>query len=728
MSKKKLLPEYPRSSSELQAKLDAVGFMNKYLVPDIDGLLDLALAGHDGAKEVANSLGMRISALVENLLLDEGSKSADIIYDWISQKQQQSSVAKAELVADVAALGNCFDSFRKWINIGDRSTNESELYVPISQFFCFVASCIGSLHKSQPTCPERLIVPFSKADRIKNSHVGVILGLAPVDGYKAGTLITKLEAGENKSSILANAFAIAEVWSGKRGVCKSLPELFQHTRDIYAGQYNRRFAWGMAIGGKQIQVVFFGPNYALASPTINIDRPNGRAQLVKLLVNWSFCEYHRLGYDPTITYNDELKCYEILADREGVSTIYYSSGAVIEPDRLFGRRTRCFTASTAKPAHGVKIEPDIFIKDAWVEATEHTDDDRRDECRYLKSIAKMLEEVHGLDGKCPKFHGGSRVAIKRLLTGCGMVTIEDTGRSILDSDICEKLANAKAVPLRVHKRICVQGIGKPLKLVNNVFELICVVADAMECHWNIYDHCGIYHRDISVNNIMFSGSGSNVKGMLIDFDHSIFKEDKEAVHNFKQSGTFPFMSINNLEGSLTEYSVLDDWESFIYNLCWIGVYGWWKAVDVAKKPNSPKEAQQAQQEYKRISRWERDNIYECADNKRTDLHSEELFYQITSQFDNAIPAIGSLKRLVCKLRKTLIDDHTDEKLQGSVRKPLRSQTMDGSVYVLDGQGLDPELYDPFDERVKEADKIAKRLLENIKEAARQARAHLKSLE
>ncbi|KAJ1799518.1 hypothetical protein LPJ59_001765 [Coemansia sp. RSA 2399] len=625
----------------------------------------------------------------------------------------------AELEADVSALSNSFDSFRKWINVGDRSTNESELNVPISQFFCFVASCIKSSHKFQPTCLERLIVPLSKADGNDDSHVGVILGLAPVDGYKAG---------ENKSSMFVNAFAIAEVRSGKQGIRKALPELFQRTRDMYAGQYNRRFAWGLAVGGKQTQVVFFGPNYALASPTINIDKPNGRAQLVKLLVSWSFCEYHRLGYDPTITYNDELKCYEIMADREGISTIYYSSGAVIEPDRLFGRRTRCFTAGTAKPVPGVEIEPDIFIKDAWVEATEHTDDDRRDECRFLKAIAKMLEEVRGLDGKCPRFHGGGRVDIKCLIDGSGMATIEDTGRSILNRDICEKLANTKTTPLRVHKRICVQGIGKPLKLVNNVFELICVVADAMECHWNIYEHCGVFHRDISINNFMFSGSGSRIKGMLIDFDHSIFKEDKDAVRNFKQSGTFPFMSINNLEGSLTEYSVLDDWESFIYNLCWIGVYGWWKTVDVAKKPNSPKGAQQDQQEYKRISRWERDIIYECADNKRTDLHSEELFYQITSQFDKAIPAIGSLKRLVCKLRKTLIDDHTDEKLQGSVRKPLQSQTADDSVYVLDGQEPDPELHDPFDERIKEADTIAKRLLENIKEAARQARAHLKSLE
>ncbi|KAJ2546741.1 hypothetical protein EV175_005489 [Coemansia sp. RSA 1933] len=643
MSEKNISPELSQSGTKPQEKLDvttdrkldspsivandqdtaesldtdrqeALGFIKKYYMPDIDGLLDLAIPDDNSAKEVASVLGMGISALIENLLVghrtrSSGSKSADIIRSWIPGQESPLS-AKAETETTAALLS-------------------------------------------------------------------------------------------------------------------------QYTRDIYAGQYNRRFVWGLAVGGKQVQVLFFGPNYALASHTMNMDEPDGRARLVKLLVNWSFCQSHRLGYDPTVTYNNELKCYEIMADnREGTPATYYSSGVTIKPDRLFGRRTRCFTASTTKPAPGIEIEPDIFIKDAWVEATEHTDDDKRDECRYLKSIAKMLDEVDGLDGKCPKFHGGGRVTISRIVAGRSVETVEDTGRSILNSSICKQLANKTAPPLRVHKRICVHGIGKPLKLVDNVFELICVVADVMECHWNIYEHCGIFHRDISVNNIMFTGCGSNIKGMLIDFDHSIYKDDIDAVHNFKQSGTFPFMSINNLEGSTREYSVLEDWESFIYNLCWIGVYGWKKTVDVAKKPNSPKGAQQDQQEYKRISRWEQNNLYECADNKRTDLHSEELFYQITSQFDKSIPSVGCLKQVVCKLRKTLIDDHKDERLQGSVKKLLQHERQnDSSVLICDGQNADPQQVDPIDERAREtADAIAKRLVSNVMEAARQARAHLKKQE
>ncbi|KAJ2641580.1 hypothetical protein GGH99_008893, partial [Coemansia sp. RSA 1285] len=119
-----------------------------------------------------------------------------------------------------------------------------------------------------------------------------------------------------------------------------------------------------------------------------------------------------------------------------------------------------------------------------------------------------------------------------------------------------------------------KGIGKPLKHINSVPELICVMADAMECHWEIYKRCGILHRDISTNNILFTGSGSRIKGMLIDFDHAFCEGDKNAVRRFERTGTLPFMSVNNLEGEIKMHTVLDDWESLLYILCWLGTYGW----------------------------------------------------------------------------------------------------------------------------------------------------------
>ncbi|KAJ1661723.1 hypothetical protein EV178_006449, partial [Coemansia sp. RSA 1646] len=64
--------------------------------------------------------------------------------------------------------------------------------------------------------------------------------------------------------------------------------------------------------------------------------------------------------------------------------------------------------------------------------------------------------------------------------------------------------------------------------------------------------------------------------MLIDFDHAICEDDKNAVRRFERTGTLPFMSINNLEDGKLEHSLLDDWESLLYILCWVGTYDWKK--------------------------------------------------------------------------------------------------------------------------------------------------------
>ncbi|KAJ2842474.1 hypothetical protein GGI22_007542, partial [Coemansia erecta] len=408
--------------------------------------------------------------------------------------------ANAEHEADVAALSNSFEAFTKWVSVSDRSSDEVGMYSPISQLFCFVGGCvkIESSHGLQPARPKRIVVPFAKPDRKcvdsdENSRVDVVLYLNPVDSYKVGTMRENPAAYRNKSPALANTFAIVEAKSAINGVHRAFPQLFQYTRGIYNQQFNRRFAWGLAVGGRHVQVVFFGPNYALASPTLDVGQRDGRSQLVRLLVNWSFCEAHRLGYDPAIMYHRNPDHYEIRVAQGDEMVSYYSRSAVMSAERLFGRHTRCFLASKQKPTPGVEPEADVFIKDAWPEATEDESVDYRDESKHLGAIAKMLDEVRDLkdgpklEGMCPRYQGGGRVLIKRrAVDDEDIEPVQDTSRSILSQHIRDQLDRlakdeipSKCPPLRVHKRICMQGIGRPLKFIGNLLELICVMADAM---------------------------------------------------------------------------------------------------------------------------------------------------------------------------------------------------------------------------------------------------------
>ncbi|KAJ2298327.1 hypothetical protein IWW52_006527, partial [Coemansia sp. RSA 2704] len=106
-----------------------------------------------------------------------------------------------------------------------------------------------------------------------------------------------------------------------------------------------------------------------------------------------------------------------------------------------------------------------------------------------------------------------------------------------------------------------------LKSVRSVDELIVVVGDVMAAHTAIVRRCGILHRDLSTNNIMFCRDDDGmVRGLLIDFDNAVLQSDLHNEQRPDQIGTFPYMSIGNLEQSSVERTALDDWESLIYIL------------------------------------------------------------------------------------------------------------------------------------------------------------------
>ncbi|KAJ1736858.1 hypothetical protein LPJ72_001006, partial [Coemansia sp. Benny D160-2] len=637
-----------------------------------------------------------------------------------------------------------------------------DLYEPITQLFHFVAGCIKSVGKPLKAHPQRLIVPLSTPDRKSAdgddaSRADLVLSMVDANEYNIGTSTKAQKCEKNMPPVLLDAFALVEVKAGARGVKQALPQLFQYTRGIYAEQYNRRFAWGLAVGGKQVQAVFFGPSYALASPSMDIGQKSGREQLIRLLMDWSFCESHKLGYDPTILFNKQSRYYEIQVGHGNKMTTYYSQGAVIGVERLFGRHTRCFVASKTKPRPSVEFRPEFFIKDAWPEATSDAEEDHRDESGHLNKITAILGDDKSLDGKYPKYINGGRVHIKRRTTGQKTDMVEDNSRSILSDSICSQLNSAlkeRGPPLRVHKRICMKGIGKPLKHINSVPELICVMADAMECHWEIYKRCGILHRDISTNNILFTGSGSSIKGMLIDFDHAFCENDNNTVHRFERTGTLPFMSVNNLEGKVKKHTVLDDWESLLYILCWLGTYGWRNKSKVcgvgpdipqggisARAENSKTNASRqttrtrylkgqprTEPGFKEISRWFTGELSACALNKRRDLKDYESFKLITDQFDKDIASIGILQMLVRKIRKTLVDEHGDRNMRGAIKKSEESEEQDEQFDLLAGPKDETRMVDPFVERIQDADGISERLLDIMRIGAAQVRTLLRDSE
>ncbi|KAJ1931325.1 hypothetical protein FBU59_006751, partial [Linderina macrospora] len=243
---------------------------------------------------------------------------------------------------------------------------------------------------------------------------------------------------------------------------------------------------------------------------MKLSTPEGRRAFIELLVYWSLCDMDQLGYDPTIR-------------------------------RVEG-------------------------------ATGDSESDDSNEAMHLNHVHDKLQ------GKDLGFPYVESVACGDIMLGSGGDFWVDSSDRILSalSEESRKMCLAEGqtkLPSRIHRRLCRQPIGKPLSTVKDETELMHVLLDAMRCHMALVDDCKLLHRDISENNILVVRQSGKARGLLIDLDHAVRLDVDRGDECRARTGTLPFMSINNLRGSEHECTASDDWESFLYLICWLATYG-----------------------------------------------------------------------------------------------------------------------------------------------------------
>ena len=88
--------------------------------------------------------------------------------------------------------------------------------------------------------------------------------------------------------------------------------------------------------------------------------------------------------------------------------------------------------------------------------------------------------------------------------------------------------------------------------------------------WHLYSKCGYVHRDVSINNVVLVEDASiESNGMLIDFDMAV-KYSEQRSGAVERTGTFYFMAVGILTGTALVHTPLDDLESFLYILLYLG--------------------------------------------------------------------------------------------------------------------------------------------------------------
>ncbi|KAJ1843843.1 hypothetical protein LPJ73_005356, partial [Coemansia sp. RSA 2703] len=564
---------------------------------------------------------------------------------------------------------------------------ENSIYPLFSLFVRYVAT---QLERQRPSGLQRAILvndsfDVTIKDSESNTRPDIILECADLISDSPGSPASaqnqnqsKMARGRAKTPEKKSQFSFKDIFavveakrsSSDSAVREANIQLFQYTREVYDKQLNRRNMWGATLCGNTVRVSYFGPDYVLSSAAMDLLSASGRRSFIGYLVNWSFCERHCLGYDPTIEWMAKHQCWKISAptlttgkrSKSAYKTqYYYAKKVVISAEHMFGRLTRCFLARKTPPANKTDLDPEnceYAIKDAWVESTVDAAVDTRDEISHLVAISDSLKENQQVNGMYPKIVAGGRVQFNR----GGVAIEEDTTMTVLRdlytllTDEGNSIAKNR-IPFRAHKRIVTEPVAMPLRKLESGYEVIIVIADAMRCHGAIVDGPRILHRDMSMGNIMFTRNRdkTGLKGLLIDFDHAINLDRASDNGHKERTGTGPFMSVNNLEKNDNPRSRLDDCESVLYILSWIATFGLKKSIGINPKivPNSP------------IKSWDIGAWTDIARHKRKHLDTDTAFEAITDDFHEGLDGDEALYWLITKLRRCLIEHGDDNKCTGT---------------------------------------------------------------
>ncbi|KAJ2582433.1 hypothetical protein GGH95_001533 [Coemansia sp. RSA 1836] len=112
-----------------------------------------------------------------------------------------------------------------------------------------------------------------------------------------------------------------------------------------------------------------------------------------------------------------------------------------------------------------------------------------------------------------------------------------------------------------------------ISAADNQSQIVIAIADAMKAHNAAYINCGILHGNISDRTILFRDTANGVTGVLAGFDYASFVGDGAGARNMVMPEPMLFRSILSRERPEVPRTRLDDWESLLYVVFWLGTFG-----------------------------------------------------------------------------------------------------------------------------------------------------------
>ncbi|KAJ2415616.1 hypothetical protein GGI10_001581 [Coemansia sp. RSA 2530] len=397
----------------------------------------------------------------------------------------------------------------------------------------------------------------------------------------------------------------AEVVRHKSDYGEAEQRLAKKTKALFFSQHNRRFAWGLTARSCTARAYVFGMDDIWASTDMDIASTEGRQALISLLVGWSLCPVDRLGFDPSIRYSPiwssvnpylEIDVYEVDENMSHArKRTYYSQRCIGAADRLTGRRTRYFAASTNPKSMG---EPAFLIKDVWSTSDSGSANDTRE--------SSVLNILHA------EFDGSSEFSDSfAQLISAGPVDIRQGDALVVDTTDTAFAGLPSISQARQHRRTVTKLEGSLISEADDENQVVVAIADTMTVLNAAYAKCKILHGNISDRAILLQGAADGIKGVLADFDYASSAGDNVV----ETPESMLFQSILSLENSGTGRSPLEDAESLFYLACILGTFGINREqrAEFVADPDMP------------ILDWSKGTAAKIADTRRLHLSTEGIF-------------------------------------------------------------------------------------------------------
>ncbi|KAJ2042907.1 hypothetical protein H4S04_007052 [Coemansia sp. S16] len=507
----------------------------------------------------------------------------------------------------------------------------------------------------------RLILPINNDMDAEHTDIDSADYVDPTDFFsvKCGMFPLSSSVERQKAPAPHLVFADTEIVEHPEYYEKAELRLATKTKALFFNQHNRRFAWGLAVSNCTIHAYVFGPDDIWASTAMDISGIKGRRAFISLLVNWSLCAVDRLGFDPSIRYVVdrcvggpylEIDVHEMDRSTGKVEPrTYYSQRCLGAADRLAGCHARYFAASASPESMD---KPAFLIKDGWMTAGSGSAGDTR-ESLVLNVLHAEFDQSNEFSGSFVQLVSAGPVYINRGdtvvtdSTATAFVRLPSTtqdaakGSDSAQGSSSSKVQRSSDRQVRQHRRTVAKWAGKTISEADNQCQVVVAVADAMAALNAAYEKCKILHGSISNRAILLQQTADGIKGVLAEFDYANYAG--AGANAVESPEPMLFQSIRCLENPEIIRTFLDDCESLLNLVCWLGSFGVNKAQRAAYVAGLPKKPKLP------IMDWNQGTAADIADAKRLHVATEDTFHSfILSKMRN-----GPLRRLAEAMYRVL---------------------------------------------------------------------------